>query len=66
MTAVGCPLGSPNWWERCTWPDGSPVHILTFKEFEEIWAEEHKEALEEMAQALMKRFKETLNELLVS
>jgi hypothetical protein len=60
MTAVGCPLGSPNWWERCTWPDGSPVHILTFKEFED------KEALEEMAQALMKRFKETLNELLVS
>ena len=64
MTAVGVPLGQDQWWNRCTWPDGSPVHILTKEDLSEIISKDYEELIEKMADELCKRMQETLNKII--
>ena len=64
MTAIGIPLGQDCWWEHCTWPDGSPAHLMTLKEYGDLWAEEYKTEIEELAQIFIKQMTETLNQVL--
>ena len=60
---IGIPLGRDGWWNHCTWSDGSPAHILTIKEMEEIWGEEYKELLELFCERLLDNMKKTLDEI---
>ena len=63
MTTIGIPLGQERWWEHCTWPDGSPAHIQTIKEMEEVWGEEYNELLELFCERLLDNMKKTLDEI---
>jgi hypothetical protein len=64
MTTVGAPLGTNDWWNHCTYPDGSLVHILTSEDIGR-YIDDHPEILEDLAKDLHRRFEETLNKIIL-
>jgi hypothetical protein len=60
---IGLPLGSPNWWERCTDQDGNPVHVMTRTEITEaLWTPAHDIWLDNLCEKLSRHMAETLDE----
>ena len=63
-SGIGIPIGKDGWWNHCTWPDGSPVTLLTYERLGEMIREDCGKAIEEMAHRLAERLSQTLEEII--